>query len=364
MTDLLVTAVTPTLDSGTGLRTYGVVAALARDHPIDVAYVVWGSDRPALAYAALPDVTLRGLHASRGPRRVLEYLRTRARGGPSRLARGVSPELAAAGRAAPPGTRVIADGPAPAAALLSLARAREVVYLAHNLESSGFRGTAPGLRQFERRVLRTFSESWMATRADERDARALAGETIVTRYVPNVIDTSTIKPVAPAGARRLLFVGDFSYEPNREAFEFFTGTVLPAVWRRTPDVHLTAVGRGLPAVSRDPRIETPGFVDDLAGAYGAADVVVVPLLRGGGSPLKFIEGLAYGLPVVASAHATRLLEDGVPGRDFLAAGDAAEFSQAIEGLLADPVRAAAIGAAGRELVTHCYSVEALISSLR
>jgi glycosyltransferase involved in cell wall biosynthesis len=365
MSDLLVTSITPTLGKGTGLRTFGVTAALARAHEVDVAYVVWGAEHPAAEYERLGHVTVRGLRSTRGPRRVVSYLRTRAQGGPPGFARGVTPELAAAARAAPPGTRVIADGLVVAVALLPVARRREVIYLAHNLESGGFRGPeqSAGREQLERKVLRTVSESWMATRADERGARALAGEGIATRYVPNVLDTAAIEPVAPAGARRLVFVGDFTYQPNREALEFLTVSILPALWRRMPDVRLTAIGRGLPAVARDARVETPGFVEDLAGAYRAADIVLVPLLRGGGSPLKFVEGLAYGLPVIASTHAARLLEDGVPGRDFLAAGHAAEFAEAIEVLLADPVRAAAIGAAGRELAVKCYSVEALVSSL-
>ncbi|MGO9890677.1 MAG: glycosyltransferase [Solirubrobacteraceae bacterium] len=361
MNDLLVTSITPTLGSGTGLRTYGVTAALARHHAVEVAYVIWGGGRPAAEYARLGDVTLRALHASRGPRRGVECLRARARGAPPHLARGVSPELAAAGRAAPPDVRVIADGPVVAAALLPVARTREVVYLAHNLESSGFRGKAnvSGLVQFERRVLQTFSEAWMATRADEQGARALAGEQIATRYVPNVLDTAAIEPVAPAGARRLLFIGDFTYAPNREALEFLAGSVLPEVWQRMPDVRLRAVGRGLPAVARDSRIETPGFVEELGDAYRAADIVVVPLLRGGGSPLKFVEGLAYGLPVVATAHAAALIEDGVADRDFLAVDGAADFAGAIEALLADPGRAAAIGAAGRQLAVRGHSVDAL-----
>ena len=361
MNDLLVTSITPTLDSGTGLRTYGVTAALARRHPVQVAYVAWGGGRPAAEYGRLADVSMRVLHASRGPRRGVEYMRARARGATPRVARGVSPALAAAGRAAPPEVRVIADGPVVAAALLPLARTREVIYLAHNLESSGFRGTAKvsGLRRFEQRVLRTFSEAWMATRADEQGARALAGEQIATRYVPNVLDTAAIEPVAPAGDMRLLFIGDFTYAPNREAFDFLAGSVLPALWQRMPEVRLRAVGRGLPPVARDSRIETPGFVEELGGAYRAADVVVVPLLRGGGSPLKFVEGLAYGLPVVATAHAAALIEDGVADRDFLAADGPAEFAGAIEAVLADPGRAAAIGAAGRELAVRGHSIDAL-----
>jgi glycosyltransferase involved in cell wall biosynthesis len=365
MSDLLVSAITPTLASGTGLRTYGVVAALSRCASVEVAYVPWGAPEPAPEYAGLGNVTLRALEVSRGPRRGLEYVRARGRRVPRDFARGVSPGLIAAARAAASDTRVIADEPVVAGALLPLARRRPLVYLAHNLESSRLRD-APNraaVERFERNVLRRFSECWMATRADERGAKALAGEEVRTRYVPNVVDTARVRPVTPAGAARLLFVGDLSYEPNAEALVFLTERVLPAVWEHRPDARLTVVGRGLPERPRDPRIDAPGFVADLAAAYASADVVLVPLLRGGGSPLKFIEGLAYGLPVVASAHAARLLEDGVPGRDFLAADGPDDFAAAIGTLLSDPGRAAALGAAGRELAMRSYSVQALASLL-
>jgi glycosyltransferase involved in cell wall biosynthesis len=365
MRDLLVTARTPTLATGAGLRTYGVTAALARDHPVEVAYVVWGADRPAHELSGLENVTLRRLHASRDPSRVFEFVRARARGVPRTVARGVSRALLTTARGAPQDVRVIADGPVVAAALLGLAQRREIVYLAHNLESSGFRmeWEQAGLERFERKVLRAYAECWMVTRADERGARALAGEAISTRYVPNVVDVARAAPVAPAGAGRLLFVADFTYPPNREALEFLTGAVLPALWERRPQVRLTAVGRGAPPGTTDHRIEMPGFVEDLLACYRTADIVLVPLLRGGGSPLKFVEGLAHGLPVVASAHAAALLEDGVPDREFVAADGAEQFAAAIAGLLGDPARAAAIGAAGRRLVERSYSIDALATLL-
>lgn len=175
--DLVVTSLTPTLASGTGLRTFGVIAALARYRPVDVAYIVHDSDTPAPEYSTLPTVRTLPLSASRGLRRVWEYTRARGRGVPDDLARGISPELARAAASAPSETRVIADGPVAAGALLPLARRREVIYLAHNLES-GFRGRGPALAQFEQGMLRTFSESWMATRADQRGAAELAGEEI------------------------------------------------------------------------------------------------------------------------------------------------------------------------------------------
>ncbi|HUA70473.1 MAG TPA: glycosyltransferase family 4 protein [Solirubrobacteraceae bacterium] len=365
MSDLLITAITPTIASGTGLRTYGVAAALARHHPIEVAYVVWGAPTPAPEYEQLGNVRLRALRTSRGVRRGLAYAGARARQVPRDLARGVSTPLLAAARSAPGDVRVIADGPVAAAALLPLARRRELVYLAHNLESSGFRpdDERTGLERFERNVLRTFAECWMATRADERGATALAGEDAMTRYVPNVLDTDRVQPTAPARTGRLLFVGDFTYRPNLEALAVLDSHVLPAIWKTRPEVRLTAIGRGLPEGRRDDRIETPGFVEDLTGAYRNTAIVLVPLERGGGSPLKFIEGLAYGLPVVASTHAAALIEDGQPGRDFLAADNPAEFAAAIFELLDDPDRALALGAAGRQLAMTRYSVDALATLL-
>ena len=52
-------------------------------------------------------------------------------------------------------------------------------------------------------------------------------------------------------------------------------------------------------------METLGFVEDLRDAYAGARCAVVPLLQGGGTPLKLIEALAYGLPVIATPRAAR-----------------------------------------------------------
>ena len=365
MSYLVVSTVTPRLSSGTGLRTYGVVAALACHAPVELAYIEFDGNAPSAEFARLEQLTLRAMRASRGPARALAFARARATGIPDILARGVSPELLSAAADAAPEVRVIADGPVAAAALLRQARRRPTAYLAHNLESSGFRPPAmqAAYERFERDVLVTFVETWMATRAAAEGARRLVGAPISTRYVPNVIDVGAITPVAPAPNPTLLLVADYTYEPNRDAFEFLCDEVLPAVWRLRPEAELVAVGRGLEPAPRDHRIHTPGFVADLRPVYAAAAVALVPLLRGGGSPLKFIEALSYGLPVVATAHAASRLEYAVQGRDHLVARSPEEFAAAVESLLADRARAAALGAAGRELVVAHYSVQYLATVL-
>jgi glycosyltransferase involved in cell wall biosynthesis len=356
--DLIVTSVTPNLGTGRGVRTYGVTAALARHRPVEVAYIVFDWDEPAPAFRALPSLSLRPLHASRGAARMLAYAQARLGRIPDGFARGVSPELARAARGAGSDVRVIADGPTVAAALLPLARHRPIVYLAHNLES-GFRADGEVLRPFERTILRTFAETWMATRADEQAGRQLAGEEVHTRYVPNVIDLDLIDPVTPAGAERIAFVGDFTYAPNREGLAFLAEEVLPRVWERHPELRVSIVGRGPAEPPTDPRIEVLGFVEDLRAEYARADAVVVPLLHGGGSPLKFVEALAYALPVVATEHAGGLIEDARSGEHYLGAAGAEAFADALVGVLSDPARGRALGTAGRELVAARYSVAAL-----
>lgn len=362
MRDLIVTNATPNVKSGSGLRTYGVTAALARDHDVDIAYIAFGWDAPAPAYAALASVHLRSMSASRGAGRILEYARARRAGVPDSFARGVSPEMRSAAAAAADDVRVIADGLIPAAALLRLARTRPIVYLAHNLESS-FRPEGASLRGFERTLLQSFEETWMATRADEAGGVRLAGDGIRTRYVPNVIDVERITPLTPTGSDRVIFVGDFTYPPNRGGLAFLADEVLPRVWARRPSLRVAVVGRGLTDPPADSRIEVLGFVEDLQAEYAQADAVLVPLLEGGGSPLKFVEALAYGLPVLATAHAAALIEDGRSGEHFLSAADPDAFAAALETVLGDPSLARRLGAAGRELAASRYSVTALARQL-
>jgi glycosyltransferase involved in cell wall biosynthesis len=370
VSDLLVTTHTPILRSGQTMRTYGIARALAAADGLTLLYARFEGDRPDHAFSSIPGIELREALPSRGARRLLAYAGARLRRVPEGFARGISPELAdqAERLAAAPGRgRVIADGPIAAAALAGLARRRPVLYNAHNLESS-FRhelsseraGTA-GLRRFERGLLARAAESWMVSPRDMAAAAELCPQAKL-RYVPNVVDVSAIVPVvAPAPGQNAIFVANFAYEPNRNGLRFLLEEVFPLVWERLPDARLTLVGGGLEqAPSDDPRVHAAGFVDDLRDAYASARCALVPLLQGGGTPLKFVEALAYGLPVLATSRAAAGLSvsDGV---DCLLADSAAEFAVKLVAVLRDG--GAALGAQGRRLALERYSIEALTQLL-
>jgi glycosyltransferase involved in cell wall biosynthesis len=365
--DLLVTVHTPVLRSGHVMRTYGIARALAAHGGLTLLYVNFDAPEPDSAFQEIPGIELHGVTPSRGVRRLLAYAGARLAGVPDALARGVSSELGSAALhlAERPGCgRVIADGPVAAATLARLARRRPIIYNAHNLES-GFRhqidkrrfGGAQTLRRFERRLLASATESWMVSEADIAGARELC-PTARLRYVPNVIDLARITPVSlPQPERRVIFVASFFYTPNRNGLSFLLDEVFPRVWAELPDTRLTLVGAGLQELpGADPRVEPLGFVEDLGAAYASASCAVVPLLQGGGTPLKFIEALAYGLPVVATPRAAAGLAVS-DGRDCLIAEGAEQFAQALIRILRDG--GVELGRRGRELVAGRYSIEAL-----
>jgi glycosyltransferase involved in cell wall biosynthesis len=367
--DLLVTTHTPVLRSGQALRTYGVARALAAGGGLTLLYARFGAGEPDAAFRAIAGVELCEVVPSRGVRRALAYASAPLSGVPARVARGVSGELAREATrlaGAPDRGRVIADGPIAAAALASLARRQPVIYNAHNLES-GFRhelGVSGAreretMRAFERDLLAHSSEAWMVSETEVAAARDLCPNANARlRYVPNVIDVAAIAPVTPLGsARRVIFVASFAYEPNRNGVRFLLEEVFPRVWAELPDARLTLVGAGLTEPpSSDTRVEALGFLTDLRAAYASASCAVVPLLQGGGTPLKFIEALAYGLPVIATPQATVGLEVR-DGEHCLIAGDGDRFAAALVRVLRDG--SAELGRHGRELVAERYSIETL-----
>jgi glycosyltransferase involved in cell wall biosynthesis len=379
--DLLVTGYTPVLDSGRGVRSYGIACALAAHRQLDLLYVRFGAEEPALAFKEIEGVTLHEVISSRGARRARAYVAARLAGVPADFARGASPELSARAAelaAAPDRGRVIADGPTAAAALARLARSRPVIYSAHNLES-GFRASIDGLgtreqralQAFERSVLGRSSESWMVSDAELDAARKLCPAARL-RYVPNVIDVAPIVPAYERGADlsrtepglaetgpdlRALFVASFSYQPNRNGLRFLLEEVFPRAWEEEPAATLTLAGAGLERwAAPDARVQALGFVHDLATEYARARCALVPLLQGGGTPLKLIEALAYGLPVIATPQAVSGLEVR-DGEECIVAEGGEQFARALTQMLRDPDPE--LGRRGRALIAERYSIEAL-----
>ena len=85
----------------------------------------------------------------------------------------------------------------------------------------------------------------------------------------------------------------------------------------------------------------------------------MPLLEGGGSPLKFVEALAYGMPIVATPRAAAGLEVEAGTNYVEAEPEPDAFAAAVLEAL-DPTRGNQLGAAARALAEAKYSIDSLV----
>ena len=108
------------------------------------------------------------------------------------------------------------------------------------------------LVEFERRILARSLETWLPTRAEMDQALEL----VPTPMYATCRTSSTCErsPVSPSlEAPPILFVADFSYEPNQTRRGLLVEDVMPRLWNRVPGARLTLVGRSLTSRCRRTR---------------------------------------------------------------------------------------------------------------
>jgi glycosyltransferase involved in cell wall biosynthesis len=222
------------------------------------------------------------------------------------------------------------------------------------------------LDRYERRLTSRF-ESVSVSKTE--DLAHLARKSRSKVYVvPNGVDPPDVSRSEPPRPLSMIFVGALWYEPNAEALRWLVKVVLPAIRRVEPEASLIVAGRGplsegLPELLSGPGIEVHESPLSLEGLYARASLSLAPLFTGGGTSIKVLESLAYGLPVVATPVAVRGL--GLEaGRHLAVAGSEQEFAAACADLLRNPERARDMAEAGRREVTRRFTWEATGSAAR
>jgi sugar transferase (PEP-CTERM/EpsH1 system associated) len=179
----------------------------------------------------------------------------------------------------------------------------------------------------------------------------------------NGVETDEFSPrkdyPRPADAGEVVFVGVMDYRPNVEGVLWFTDDVWPRVRLDAPGARFAIVGarpvRRVRALAGRDGVNVTGAVADVRPFLTHARVAVAPLAIARGVANKVIEAMAMGLPVVM----TEAANCGVGARvgEAVVATGAEAFAEAVAGLLRDPVRAQAIGAAARARMTADFSWE-------
>jgi polysaccharide biosynthesis protein PslH len=220
-------------------------------------------------------------------------------------------------------------------------------------------------RRWERRALRAPNRLIAVTAEDAQRLAVISGREV--DVIANGVDARSFAEVRPDfNSGRLMFIGNFEYQPNASAVEWAVEEIMPRIWQRIPTARFAVCGHAMPAAWperwKDPRIEWKGFVRDLAAEQRRCALLLAPLTSGGGSKLKVLEAMAAGLAVVSTREGVSGL-DVRDGREYREGRTAEELAERVTELLPDAGRLSAIGESARAYVRRHHDWPQLVAEL-
>lgn len=177
------------------------------------------------------------------------------------------------------------------------------------------------------------------------------------------VDPERYADTKPPSGHRLLFVGRLA---PVKGLPILLRALVPLI-EDFEDLKLTVIGDGEGRKALEHQAQTAGLADhvdfvgyknqtEVAEALAETDLFVLPSFAEG-VPVVLMEAMAAARPVVTTqiAGVPELVEHGQSGL-LVPPGDADALTRAIAAILADPDRAATMGATGRERVKAAFTV--------
>jgi len=228
------------------------------------------------------------------------------------------------------------------------------------------------LANIEREAILKVNQTWVCGENDKETISLTYGVEHNIKILPNGIDVadyadvrngSYARPDAiKVGPLTLLFPATFGYGPNMEAAEYMIEKVKPLLDKENFSYQIAFVGRDptdrMRKASADPSIIVTGMVDDMMPYWAAADIVIVPLLQGGGTRLKILEAFASGKPVVSTTKGAEGIE-ATNRKEILLAQSTQELVDLVTELSNNPKLQQSLAENALSLVKLKYSREAV-----
>ena len=196
------------------------------------------------------------------------------------------------------------------------------------------------------------------------DAERLGGEPAMKGKriapLPLALDLSTFDPAVHTRERdRVLLLGTFHADFNRDAYRYFVTEVLPLLLDRRPSARVEVVGQGLDrSLERlaPAAVSFTGYAESIIPHLGGCSLMVLPMRFCGGVRIRMLEAAAMGTPVVSTPIGVAGMGL-TAGREYIEAESAEEMAEAISRLLEETEEAARIGGAARKWAEEHISME-------
>lgn len=184
------------------------------------------------------------------------------------------------------------------------------------------------------------------------------------QVVPNIHQIYDRQVPKFGDRRHILFIGGFYHQPNIDAVIWLCQEIMPLIWAKDPEIHLTLLGSNpspkVKALKSD-RVSVPGYIKDVEPYFLNHRVFVAPLRYGAGMKGKIGHSLSYGLPTVTTAIGA----EGIglsSGFDSLIADRAETFAECVLQLYTDETLWSHISHNSIEVVQK-YSPEAVKATI-
>jgi glycosyltransferase involved in cell wall biosynthesis len=158
--------------------------------------------------------------------------------------------------------------------------------------------------------------------------------------------SATIKKRHGIGSNQkiILFFATLNYQPNFEAVDFIITEIYPLLKNsRSDDFCILICGKNLPQgladkITDNPHIKYLGFVEDIETYLDAANLMVNPILSGGGVKTKAIDTLGRGQVVISTKTGAEGIDPNVCGKNLRIAADGnwQEFTKLLNQQLDQP----------------------------
>src|SRR5690554_2006642 len=221
------------------------------------------------------------------------------------------------------------------------------------------------LKDYEVNLLHQIDEL-IAINSDELKHYRRLGFTGKGITVPFGIDSEMYIPAYDKLDPNSVFhLGSMDWKPNEEGIDWFLHDVWPLVYAKNPKLTFYLAGRRMPkwlSLIEIKGVRVVGEVPDAKEFISSKNIMIIPLMSGGGMRVKLIEALALEKPVVSTplgAKGVSVVHD----QTIKLATKPREFADAILALAANNEEAEGLGRAGRELIVNKYDHKKLAFQL-
>lgn len=243
-------------------------------------------------------------------------------------------------------THIICEHPYMAITAISLSKKLGIPWYmhTHNIESYRFRTLGkkwwPLLARYEQYGMHKARGIFFVTKEDADYAVKKYGIAAEKCHViPYGCDHAGIPPVQ-VNAKQMLaaqynldpsvpwlyFLGILDYQPNADAVAYILDELKPRIDKSGTKCEVLIAGKGLnenliSKVNASAHVHYLGFVPDLSDFLHACDIMLNPVITGGGIKTKAVEALAYNKIVVSSHSGAAGIEPTVCGNNLFISPD-------------------------------------------